>query len=204
MITAQEALQQLQEGNQRFVAGTRKESDVDIQTQRAELAGGQSPFAIVLGCADSRAPVETIFDQGLGDLFVVRVAGNIATPTQIGSIEFAVENFGTPLIVVLGHSSCGAIKATLGALQNPGGDVSPNLASLVTALQPPVQQVLDSGAAEGDGLVKAAIRANVSAAVDELKGKGSGVLKAFVDRGDLQVVGAEYSLETGVVEFFKS
>ena len=110
MITAKQALTRLQEGNQRFVTGVRSVDNYVKQMQRSEFAGGQAPFAVILGCSDSRVPAEIVFDQGLGDLFVIRVAGNVVAPSQIGSVEFSVEQFGTPLVVVMGHSCCGAVK----------------------------------------------------------------------------------------------
>src|SRR6185436_13322298 len=113
MISASEALKRLMEGNRRFVSGDRSGESLTGQARRSELTTGQEPFAIILGCSDSRVPAELVFDQGLGDLFVIRVAGNIVASSQIGSVEFAAERFGTPLVVVLGHSQCGAVKATL-------------------------------------------------------------------------------------------
>ena len=113
MISTREALERLREGNRRFVSGMRRNATLTNQTRRSELAAGQEPFAIILGCSDSRVPAEIVFDQGLGDLFVIRVAGNIVASSQIGSVEFAAERFSIPLVVVLGHSRCGAVLATL-------------------------------------------------------------------------------------------
>src|SRR4249919_915041 len=122
MISALEALERLREGNRRFVSDVRSRDTLSSQTRRRELAAGQEPFAIILGCSDSRVPAEIIFDQGLGDLFVIRVAGNIVASSQVGSVEYAAEQFGTPLVVVLGHSRCGAILATLEQLRRPRED----------------------------------------------------------------------------------
>src|SRR6188472_2586157 len=130
MVPASEALSRLREGNLRFISNTRDAGEFLSQARRFELAQSQAPFAIVLGCSDSRVPAEIVFDQGLGDLFVIRVAGNIVAPSQVGSVEFAAERFGTRLVVVLGHSKCGAILATLDELQHPsGGSHSRNLRS---------------------------------------------------------------------------
>jgi len=202
MIAAQEALEKLIEGNKRFVADECIGSH-SIQQRRDELATGQAPFAIILGCSDSRVPAEMIFDQGLGDLFVVRVAGNIAAPSQVGSIEFAVEQFGTPLVVVVGHSNCGAINATLNGLQNPGGDCSDNLQSIVDKICPHVESLLETDLKDKpEQLLDSSIRANVRAAVDQLR-LDSPVLEKRVHSDNLMVVGAHYSLATGAVEFLE-
>src|SRR5271157_2642032 len=126
MISAREALDRLKEGNRRFASDLRSRDLPTGQTRRRELAAGQEPFAIILGCSDSRVPAEIVFDQGLGDLFVIRVAGNIVAPSQIGSVEFAAERFGTRLVVVLGHSSCGAIEAAIEAVVQRRGPASRN------------------------------------------------------------------------------
>src|SRR5271165_1072569 len=141
-IPADQALARLREGNLRFVADARDGGTLSTRTRRIELAAGQKPFAAILGCSDSRVPVEIVFDQGLGDLFVIRVAGNIVAPSQIGSVEFAAENFGTRLVVVLGHSSCGAIEATLDQLQRPIENQSRNLRSIVDLIRPSVEGLL--------------------------------------------------------------
>ena len=119
MISGREALKRLREGNKRFASDTMSRETVPNHARRADLVSGQEPFAIILGCSDSRVPAEIVFDQGLGDLFVIRVAGNIVAPSQVGSVEFAATRFGTRLVVVLGHSQCGAIVATLEELQRP-------------------------------------------------------------------------------------
>ena len=170
--------------------------------RRAELASGQAPFAIILGCSYSRVPAELVFDQGLGDLFVIRVAGNIVAPSQIGSIEFAAEKFHTRLVVVLGHTQCGAILATIDELHRPSENRSKNLASIVDRVRPAVMGLL-GGELERDPaeLVRRAGRANIRASVDALR-HGSEILETLVQNNDLLIVGAEYDLETGVVDFF--
>lgn len=202
MISAQEALERLREGNHRFVFDVRSSDTLTSQTRRRELAAGQEPFAIILGCSDSRVPAEIVFDQGLGDLFVIRVAGNIAAPSQIGSIEFAVERYGTRLVLVLGHSKCGAILATLEDLEQRSQGQSGNLRSIVDQIRPSVEALLGTELRhDPDALVRRAIRANVCRSANHLR-HGSEVLEQLIQKDGLLVVGAEYSLETGVVEFF--
>jgi carbonic anhydrase len=202
MISARDALARLRDGNQRFVANVRASEGFPGQDRRAELATSQEPFAIVLGCSDSRVPAEIVFDQGLGDLFVIRVAGNIVAPSQVGSVEFAAARFGTRLVVVLGHSQCGAILATLEEIQRPNENQSRNLRAIVDRVRPSVQGLLATDLArDRDALVKQAVRANIRASSDHLR-HGSDVLEQLIQREGLLVVGAEYSLETGVVEFF--
>lgn len=198
MITAREALERLRQGNRRFVANRGGAS----ATRPIEVAAGQEPFAIILGCSDSRVPAEIVFDQGLGDLFVIRVAGNIVAPSQVGSVEFAAERFGTRLVVVLGHSSCGAILATLEELGRPGGGQSPNLRSIVDRVRPSVEGLLATELRrDHDALVREAVRANIRASAGHLR-HGSRILEQLIQSDGLLVVGAEYSLETGVVDFF--
>ena len=202
MISAYEALQRLREGNRRFVSENRNGDDRASQTRRRELAVGQNPFAIVLGCSDSRVPAEIVFDQGLGDLFVIRVAGNIVAPSQVGSVEFAAERFGTRLVVVLGHSSCGAILATLEELERPARAQSRNLRSIVDRVRPSVEALLDTELRhQPEALVRQAVRANIRVSASQLR-HGSEVLEQLIEKDGLVVVGAEYSLETGIVEFF--
>jgi len=173
------------------------------QTRRRELVEGQEPFAIILGCSDSRVPAEIVFDQGLGDLFVIRVAGNIVASSQIGSVEFAAERFGTPLVVVLGHSRCGAVLATLEELMRPREKQSRNLRSIVDRIRPPVETLLATDLRhDSEALVRHAIRSNVRVSATHLR-HGSEVLEPRIQEGSLLVVGAEYSLETGVVDFFE-
>jgi len=201
MIPAHEALDRLREGNGRFVHGVPSSNAFTGAARRAELATGQEPFAIILGCSDSRVPAEIVFDQGLGDLFVIRVAGNIVAPSQIGSVEFAAERFGTRLVVVLGHSQCGAILATVDALTRQADNPSRNLRSIVDRVRPAVEPLLPELGKDPAELVRQAVRANVHLATEQLR-HGSEILEELVRTRGLRVVGAEYSLETGVVEFF--
>ncbi|MGH8167401.1 MAG: carbonic anhydrase [Woeseiaceae bacterium] len=202
MIPANEALQRLREGNDRFVSNVRSDESRYDQSRREALANAQQPFAIVLGCSDARVPAELVFDQGLGDLFVIRVAGNIVAPSQIGSIEFAATRFGTRLVVVLGHSKCGAILATLDELRQPAENQSPNLISIVSRVRPSVESLLATDLRHDTGaLVQEAVRANVRASVRQLR-HGPEILEQLIEREELRVVGAEYSLETGQVDFF--
>jgi carbonic anhydrase len=199
---AEQALQRLRDGNQRFASNVAIDAFLS-QNRRAALARRQEPLAIVLGCSDSRVPAEIVFDQGLGDLFVIRVAGNIVAPSQVGSVEFAAEAFGTRLVVVLGHSQCGAIQATLDELQQPTAGQSRNLRSIVDRIRPAVEGLFATPLKEDrDALVREAVRANIRASVNHLR-HGSAVLEQLAGDG-LLVVGAEYSLESGVVDFFET
>ena len=192
------ALRRLREGNIRFLTNQRLG-----HPHMPELAAGQQPFAIILGCSDSRVPAEIVFDQGLGDLFVIRVAGNIVAPSQVGSVEFAATRYGTRLVVVLGHSQCGAVLATLEELRRPAESQSRNLRSIVDRIRPSVEPLLVSkGPQDEDTLVREAVRANVRGAVAQLR-QGSEILQQLISQESLLVVGAEYSLETGAVEFFE-
>ena len=204
MIPAREALERLREGNRRFVADVRSHDTLRTQTRRNELTAGQEPFAIILGCSDSRVPAEIVFDQGLGDLFVIRVAGNIVASSQVGSVEFAAARYNTRLVVVLGHSQCGAILATVEELQQPTSNQSRNLRSIVDRVRPSVEALLATELKhDPEALVRQAVRANIRASVDHLR-HGSDVLEQIIQHDGLLVVGAEYSLETGVVDFFES
>jgi len=202
LISALDALDRLRKGNQRFVSDIRGHGSSTGQTRRDELVAGQEPFAIILGCSDSRVPAEIVFDQGLGELFVIRVAGNIVAPSQIGSVEFAACLYDTPLVVVMGHSMCGAVITTLEELERPTGNRSTNLQSIVNRIRPSVQALLETGLHDNPGaLLQQAIRANIRASASQLR-HGSKILEDLIEKGRLLVVGAEYSLETGVVEFF--
>jgi carbonic anhydrase len=202
MILAREALELLREGNRRFVSDITSRDTFESRARRIELAAGQEPFAAILGCSDSRVPVEIVFDQGLGDLFVIRVAGNIVAPSQIGSVEFAAEQFGTRLVVVLGHSKCGAIQTTLEQLTRPVENQSRNLHSIVDLVRPSVEGLLATELKhDHDELVRQAVRANIRASVRHLR-HGSDIIENLIRNAGLMVVGAEYSLETGVVDFF--
>jgi carbonic anhydrase len=202
MISAENALARLREGNRRFVADTPNAAAASRPTYRMNLLNGQEPFAIVLGCSDSRVPAELVFDQGFGDLFVIRVAGNIVAPSQVGSVEFAASRFGTRLVVVMGHSQCGAITATLEELTGKGAPASTNLRSIVDRVRPSVETLLwQRGDADPDTLMREAIRANVRASVNHLR-HGSDLLERLIADSGLMVTGAEYSLESGIVTFF--
>jgi carbonic anhydrase len=202
VIHAEEALERLREGNRRFVAGLRSVEAMLSHTKRAELVGGQEPCAIILGCSDSRVPAEIVFDQGLGDLFVIRVAGNVVASSQVGSVEFAAGRFGTPLVVVLGHTQCSAVQATVDELSNPSGGASRGIRSIVDRIRPSVEALLATElAGRHDELVAEAVRANVRVSANHLR-HGSEILEDLIEHDGLLVVGAEYSLETGVVDFF--
>ncbi len=202
MVLSQEALERLQAGNQRFVSGVQSLSTLSSRARRSDLVAGQAPFAIILGCSDSRVPAEIVFDQGLGDLFVIRVAGNIVAPSLVGSVEFAADKFGTRLVVVLGHSHCGAIQATLEELERPSVNRSPNLHSIVDRIRPSVQGLLETELKHNyDELFRQAVRANIRTSANQLR-HGSRILEKLIAGDGLLVVGAEYSLETGVVDFF--
>jgi carbonic anhydrase len=209
MISAEKALQRLKEGNLRFRSHDHADVDVD-SISRNQLVQAQSPFAIILGCSDSRVPAELVFGQGLGDLFVIRVAGNIVAPSQIGSIEFAAEKFGTHLVVVLGHSMCGAVEATLEQLQQDMDNRSPNLHAIVDRIRPAVESLVefhneldseDNTCGIAPKLLNQAVRCNIKASVNKLQ-QGSEILEALIKQNKLLIVGAEYFLETGEVEFF--
>ena len=202
MIPALEALERLRDGNQRFVSDARTHDVLTSQQRRNELASGQQPFAVILGCSDSRVPAEIVFDQGLGDLFVIRVAGNIVASSQVGSVEFAAVKFNTRLVVVLGHSQCGAVQATLEELQQDTANQSRNLRSIVDRVRPSVEALLATELRhDPNALVQQAVRANIRVSANHLR-HGSEILEQLIEGNGLLVVGAEYSLESGVVEFF--
>ena len=203
MISAAEALARLRDGNRRFVSDARNGDASANRTRRQALAAGQEPFAIILGCSDSRVPAELVFDQGLGDLFVIRVAGNIVASSQIDSVEFAAARFGTRLVIVLGHSQCGAVTATLEVLQQPIDQRSRNLRAIVGRIRPSVEALLATELRDDpEALLQQAVRANIRASVNQLR-HGSEVLERLTTTDGLVIVGAEYSLETGVVCFFE-
>jgi carbonic anhydrase len=201
-LTAQEVLTRLREGNQRFASNVRSLDSMLSHTRRAELADGQRPIAIVLGCSDSRVPAEIVFDQGLGDLFVIRVAGNIVAPSQVGSVEFAAARYGTRLVVVLGHSNCGAVLTTIEELEAGERNGSRNLMSIVDRVRPSVEGLLATELArDRPELVRQAVRANVRTSANHLR-HGSPLLEQLIAESGLVVVGAEYDLATGLVYFF--
>jgi len=202
-LTAPEALERLREGNRRFSSNVRSIDAMLSQTRRADLAQAQMPFAIILGCSDSRAPAETVFDQGLGDLFVIRVAGNIVASSQVGSVEFAAARYGVQLVVVMGHTRCGAIDATIDALLAPSPPSSRGLMSIIDRVRPSVATLLENGAmTDREVLARAAMRANARSSVSHLR-HGSPLLESMIERDGLRVVGAEYDIESGVVDFFE-
>lgn len=199
MISAQQALERLRQGNHRFITGKLDNGKSRSPARRAALAAGQAPFAAILGCSDSRVPLELLFDQGLGDLFVMRVAGNIVTPSELGSIEFAVAKFDTPLVVVLGHTNCGAVT---GAVEQQFDGMPAALRSIVEQVRPAVDHVLAHGGEDAEAsLVNNAVRANVRHSVAQLR-RESELLQARLEAGQLQIVGAKYRLDSGEVEFF--
>lgn len=200
-VPAMEALDRLREGNRRFVSGTGTRDLNREHRRRRDLAGAQAPFAIVLGCSDSRVPAELVFDQGLGDLFVIRVAGNIVAPSLVGSVEYAADRFGVRLVVVLGHSQCGAVKASLEERDRPSVNRSPNLEFIVNCILPCLENIRSAPGEEPEALVHRAVRENIRASARHLR-SGSRLLEQLIRDEGLQVVGAEYSLETGIVDFF--
>jgi carbonic anhydrase len=201
MISASEALQNLKDGNRRYVSDVPRRDTFSNQVRRAELVDRQQPPAMILGCADSRVPTEIIFDQGPGDLFVIRVAGNIAAPSQVGSIEYAAERFGTRLVVVLGHEGCGAVRTTLETIARPVESLSPNLRSIVDRIRPSVESLMETDLRHDPvALVQQAVLANIRATVDSLR-HGSAILGELIENEGLLVVGAHYSLATRAVEF---
>ncbi len=202
MIPASEALERLREGNLRFVAG--ESGNDSLTNRRPEMISKQQPFAIILGCSDSRVPAELVFNQGLGDLFVIRVAGNVVAPSQVASVEYCAEQFKTQLVVVMGHTHCGAIEATLSELKRPLEERSENLHAIVSRIGPSVETLLETDLVnQPEELMHAAVRSNIRACVAHLQ-RGSKILEQLTISNGLKIVGAEYSLETGVVEFFDS
>ena len=200
MLTPEDAIARLKRGNRRFMDGS---IDQGRHVHRSDLVHGQSPFAVILACSDSRVPVETVFDQGLGDLFVIRIAGNIVAPSQVGSIEFAATAFDTRLVVVLGHSNCGAVKATLEDIGQDIDTMSPNLRVIVDRVRPAVEPVLQAyGGTIDNETMRAAVLANVRASVEALR-HGSGILEGLIEAGKLRIVGAKYSIATGEVLFLE-
>ena len=203
--TAEQALEMLKQGNARFVENVQNPQSTLLASNA--LTHVHEPFAIILGCSDARVPAEIVFDQGLGDLFVIRVAGNVVAPSQIGSVEFAAEKFGTKLVVVLGHSHCGAVTAWVETLINPDQQFSPNLRSIVDRIRPSVYNLHEIYTANGQDidaqeLINRGIKANVRMSVTQLK-HGSRILEDAVNNGSLIIVGAVYDLDTGKVTFIE-
>ena len=188
-LNVQQSLKKLLEGNKRCVVCKQQNPRQDAR-RRKEVSKGQKPFAVIVGCSDSRIPPELIFDQGLGDLFVVRLAGNIVDALALGSIEYAVEHLGTKLVVVLGHGKCGAVTAA-----TKGPDAPGHVGAIVKAIQPAVKKVQKMS---GD-LVDNAIRANASLVANKIK-SSKPILAEMVNKGEIEVVGAYYNIDTGAVE----
>ncbi len=199
--TADDALALLQAGNARFVACVRSREALATPTKRADLASGQHPHAIILGCSDSRVPAEMVFDQGLGDLFVIRVAGNIVAPSQIGSVEFAAAKFGTKLAVVLGHTLCGAVMATVDAVLGEGEPRSDGVRSIVDRVRPAIEPLAAGQRLDREALIREGCRANIRASANHLR-HGSALIERLSATDGFRVVGAEYCLESGAVDFF--
>lgn len=197
---ADEALKKLMEGNKKYVQSIADGGDHESEVKNHDPSLTQKPFAVILGCSDSRVPAERVFNQGSGDLFVVRVAGNIAAPSQIGSVEFACQKFGTRLIVVLGHTHCGAIEATMGALLEEPAQLSPNLAAIVDHIAPAVQPVMTDQSIDKSDLSQQAMSANVQQSVRQLEQR-SDIIRDLIKHDQLRIVGAEYSIESGAVQF---
>lgn len=204
MIPSDEALSRLRQGNSCFVDDVRGVNALVGNARRTQLVDGQEPFAIILGCSDSRVPAELVFDQGLGDLFVIRVAGNVVAPSQVGSVEFAAEQFNTRLVVVMGHTLCSAVAITIRELERPSENRSPNLRSIVDRIRPAVEGLLETELRnDPEELMRQAVRANIRAATNHLR-HGSPILESLIAENGLRIVGAEYCLETGVVDFFEN
>ncbi len=202
MTSAGETLARLRAGNQRYVSNVISIDALTSHARRAELAPGQTPSAVILGCSDSRVPAELVFDQGLGSLFVVRVAGNIVAPSQVGSIEFAAESLGCRLVVVLGHTQCGAISAAVQQQRQRSHNQSQSLRTIVERVRRSVEDELETNPlADDETLIERAVRANVRTSTRMLR-HGSLVLERLIRHEGLAIVGAEYSLETGEVDFF--
>ena len=201
MNSAMYALNRLTLGNQRYVAGQSYSGNISSR-RRIQLAEGQKPFAVIVGCADSRVPAELVFDQGLGDLFVIRVAGNITDESVTGSVEYAVAVLGCELVVVLGHTDCGAVKATLEEFSQPSENLSPNLGFIVNAISPVVSSLTSNDSnLNQDELLNHAIRANIQHSARQLYATST-ILESAVNDGKLIIAGAEYHLKTGEVDFF--
>lgn len=198
--TPDEAFERLMAGNGRFASNVRSIDSLVSHLRRAELVKGQKPFAVIFGCSDSRAPAEILFDQGLGDLFVIRVAGPVVGTSQIGSVEFACEKLGVPLVMVLGHTRCGAVDATIDEILEPDAGQSHHVLSIVNRIRPALEGlVLQNRHEAHEHLNDLAVRANVRACVEQLR-EGSVLLQARVMRGQLKIVGGEFDIATGKVE----
>jgi carbonic anhydrase len=194
-MAPEDALDRLREGNRRFVSG----EGVAVRKWHPGLIDGQQPFAVILGCADSRAPAEYVFDQGLGDLFVIRVAGNIIAPSLAGSVEFAASQFGTRLVVVMGHTHCGAVRATVRALTQEDRPDTHNQQSIIERIAPHLEGMLET-TVDPDERMSRAVRLNALASARELR-TSSDLLQQLVEKSRVRIVAAVYDLATGVVTF---
>jgi carbonic anhydrase len=194
-----QALQRLIDGNRRF-RDPGIPSEARPWSRRLAIETPR-PFAIVLGCSDARTPVEILFDVGFGDLFVVRVAGNIVAPSVVGSIEFAASQFGSRLVVVMGHTRCGAIAATVRGIETGLGPESKNIRAITDRIAPHIEGLVHPGDPDRAGALRHAMRANVRVSADHLR-HGSRLIEELVVAGRVAVVGAEYELETGAVHVF--
>jgi len=203
MTLAADTVERLKTGNREFIDNIKNSETLVRHARPAELVQDQAPIAIILGCSDARVPAEIVFNQGLGDLFVIRVAGNIVSPSQIGSVEFAAAKFGTPLVVVLGHTQCGAVTTTLEELQQPTENQSRNLQAIVDRVRPSVEPLLQTDLRhDHKALIREAVRANVVRSVRQLR-RGSEILENLIREDSLTIVGAEYAIETGEVTFLE-
>lgn len=201
-LSPSQAIDRLKQGNQRFVSGVRSVDSFLSHLKMADLAAnGQAPFAIVLTCSDSRCPAEMIFDQGLGDLFVVRVAGNVIAPSLLASIEFAAANFGSPTVIVLGHTLCGAVSATIDHALHPENPLpSPHLEELVGRIRPAIEVTHRSQSDSDQDFLVAATVENVKRS-RRLILEQSQITRNLVSDGKLSVEGAILDIATGVVTF---
>lgn len=190
-----EALALLKEGNQRFVSGQTLQQNISEEKRNSLVEHGQKPLAVIVSCSDSRVPPELIFDQGLGDVFVVRVAGNVLGPITMGSVEYGVEHLHAPLLVILGHNHCGAVKASV-----DGGEAPGSIGNIVARIKPSVEIVKSSGAA-GDSVYEHVEDVNIKAMVTEVQ--ASPIVKELLHEGHLRIIGAKYCQETGQVNFFE-
>ncbi len=199
-----QSLDELKAGNRRFVAHLHHEVPTDNHNRQHELIINQKPIAVIVGCSDARVPPELVFDQGMGDLFVIRVAGNIITPSQIESVEFAALQFGPRLIVVLGHSQCGAVKATIEAMEGPVEQLGKMYSTVVEHVRVSVEKARTAcDGCTGDQLLDQSIRTNVHRSIADLRSRSESLQRLEREEG-LMVVGAHYEIETGRVEFLES
>ena len=204
-MTPREALERLLRGNQRFVDSTERQIvGKSSRERRVELSAGQAPFAVIVTCADSRLPAEIIFDEGLGDLFVIRVAGNVISPEVVGSVEYAAAELGSALVVVMGHTQCGAVGAALASVSDPSIEFSTGLSSLVDRIRPSVEHTLQhTDSANGDDIVDAAVVDNTKASV-RLLIESSDTLKSLAETESINIIGMLYSIDTGEVRVLQN